>query len=158
MSVRWPRLPHADLVEVWVRPDRFGFRTPRGDFTLPAVYTPDPGDVHDVVLRRLRLPPEPTPLFGPGNHAPGYAKLPLLEAFLIRALRRVVDERWLKLKPRVVFHGAESLAAVTSGYQYELLSAAARSAGARTVRFISPTGTPVPPEYARERGPLDPST
>lgn len=142
-------------LEVEVGPDAFVFRTPRGAFRMAAEV--GPGVLGGGALPGLPTyaPPSSTiPLF-PTTSEPAPARYDHLRAFLHAGLLRAVDDRVLKLRPRVVMHGAASLDAVLHGYQYDLLRRAALEAGARSVRFAG-TGADAPPAgFERAVSPAD---
>ena len=144
--------------ELWVEvsPEAFVFRTPRATFRLVAEAAPEAAAQVDPSSAPDARPPAPLPLFptgAAGERAP--ARYGHLRALLHAAFMRSVDDRVLKLKPRVVMHGAASLDPVLHGYQYELLRRAALEAGARTVRFTEAAPLAPPAGYERAVSPAD---
>jgi hypothetical protein len=134
---------------VEVSPHAFIFRSKSETFARPAEVGPGTGTGIRLLGARTYTPPASTlPLFPAGlEAAPVPPRYDHLRAFLNDAFSHSVDNRRIKLKPRVVLHGAASLDPVLHGYQYELLRRAVLEAGARVVRFTEKAPLAPPEGY-----------
>jgi hypothetical protein len=143
-GARWD----ADLY-VEVSPHAFIFRSKSETFARAAEVGPGTGTgIRLLGARTYTAPASTIPLFPAGPEAaPVPPRYDHLRAFLNDAFNHSVDGRRIKIKPRVVLHGAASLDPVLHGYQYELLRRAVLEAGARVVRFTEKAPLAPPEGY-----------
>lgn len=133
---------------VEVTPDAFIFRSKRETFQLAAEAGPNTAVGMSRALGwRYEPPSAPLPLFTAAADGQAPARYPHLRALLHEAFVRSVGPGLIRLKPRVVMHGAASLDPLLHGYQYELLRRAALEAEARSVRFTEKAPLAPPPGY-----------
>lgn len=134
---------------VEITPEAFIFRSKRETFHMAAEAGPNTAAGMGRALGWKYQPPSaPLPLFTPARAGePAQARYPHLRALLHEAFVRAVGPGLIRLKPRVVLHGAASLDTLLHGYQYELLRRAALEAEARSVRFTEKAPLAPPPGY-----------
>ena len=76
-------------------------------------------------------------LFSAGQNPPdGVERLDLLQAFLEYNISKIFEkQKFLVLKPSIIFHGEQQLNLIFCGYQRSILEIAALAAGAKEVSF-----------------------